>query len=492
MNGLRPDLASLRRIVRERRTDVPVVVPVVARVERVVEPVDALAVLDDGSTTFAGLFETPDASYVVPAARRLLTGADALDAARAHVVQHVADIGVLLPHFIGGVLGMIVHEHASVLEPTVPLAAGAPPVDVAETVLAVVEELVACSVDGVQVIGSLRVDPGETQDVIEAAYHRVAARVRALAGRLERCDTHRALRGPALAATGTEEPASVPDRAGFERRVATALEHVRAGDVVQVVLSRRFDVRFHGDPLDVHRVLRRDAASPYHVALRVRDVHVVGASPERLVRVDGDHVSTHPIAGTRPRGRNEPHDAALERELRSCPKERAEHVMLVDLGRNDVGRVCRPGSVRVAQLAQLERHARVMHLVSHVTGVLDPGRQPVDALGACFPAGTLSGAPKVRALQLIAELEPDRRGVYGGALAYIGHGHALDSAITIRTAVIGPDGSASVQAGAGIVAASDPAAEADETFHKARSVLEALAAASIHPEQSTAAGQVVA
>jgi len=215
------------------------------------------------------------------------------------------------------------------------------------------------------------------------------------------------------------------------------------------------------------------APAPYHVLLKLDDVHLVGASPEQLVGVHDERVVTHPIAGTRPRGATTEADLAFERELIADPKERAEHMMLVDLGRNDVGRVAVPGSVEVPLLCAVERFSHVMHLVSRVEGDLAPGRHPIDALESCFPAGTLTGAPKVRALQLIAELERDQRGPYGGVVGYIGHGRVLDMAITIRTAVLA-NGVAHVQTGAGIVAASVPALELAETHAKARSVLTAL------------------
>jgi anthranilate synthase component 1 len=245
---------------------------------------------------------------------------------------------------------------------------------------------------------------------------------------------------------------------------------------VQVVVSQRFDRAFDADPLLAYRAMRAVSPAPYHALLRIGDVHLVGASPEQLVGVLDEHVVTHPIAGTRPRGATASADLALAAELLADPKERCEHMMLVDLGRNDVGRVARPGTVRVERLCELERFSHVMHLVSRVAGTLRNGLHPVDALRSAFPAGTLTGAPKVRAMQIIAELEPDRRGAYGGVVGYVGHGRALDMAITIRTAVLA-NGTASVQAGAGVVSASVPALEESETRHKARSVLAALAMA---------------
>jgi anthranilate synthase component 1 len=229
------------------------------------------------------------------------------------------------------------------------------------------------------------------------------------------------------------------------------------------------------------------APAPYHALLRLGDVTIVGASPEQLVGVPGDErIVTHPIAGTRPRGSTVEQDLALEHELLADRKERAEHMMLVDLGRNDVARASIPGSVEVVRTCEVERYSHVMHLVSRVEGDLRPGLHPIDALLAAYPAGTLTGAPKVRAMELIAQLEPDRRGAYGGVVGYAGHGRTLDMAITIRTAVLA-GGIASVQAGAGIVAGSDPAAEEAETRHKARSVLSALAVAERAADRAAAA-----
>jgi anthranilate synthase component 1 len=261
---------------------------------------------------------------------------------------------------------------------------------------------------------------------------------------------------------------------------------------VQVVLSRRFDRGLQADPLLAYRALRAVSPAPYHALLRLDGVHVVGASPEELVGVIGGRVTTHPIAGTRPRAADPIEDVRLEQELLADHKERCEHMMLVDLGRNDVGRVARIGSLRVVRLCEVERFSHVMHLVSRVSGELRDGLHPVDALRAAFPAGTLTGAPRVRAMQLIAELEQDERGPYGGVIGYVGHGRVLDMAITIRSAILA-HGRAHVQAGAGIVAASDPASEAAETRHKARSVLAALALAErTHASLPTPVAEVVA
>jgi len=267
--------------------------------------------------------------------------------------------------------------------------------------------------------------------------------------------------------------ASNVSREAFEGMVRTAKEHIAAGDIYQVVLSQRFEADVQADPFTVYRALRHVNPSPYMYFLRIGGRSIVGSSPEMLVRVEGRRVQTHPIAGTRPRGRTEEEDAALADELARNVKERAEHVMLVDLGRNDVGRVAAYGTVRVPRYMALERYSHVMHLVSVVEGQLDGAHDRLDALVACFPAGTVSGAPKVRAMEIIAALENRRRGVYAGAVGYLDFAGNLDCCITIRTVVI-EDGRARVQAGAGIVADSDPAAEYQETKDKAQAVIRAL------------------
>jgi len=262
-------------------------------------------------------------------------------------------------------------------------------------------------------------------------------------------------------------------REQFEGMVKTAKEYIAAGDIYQVVLSQRFEAAIDADPFTVYRALRHVNPSPYMYFLRVGGRSIVGSSPEMLVRVEGRQVQTHPIAGTRPRGRNEEEDVRLGEELKRNEKERAEHVMLVDLGRNDIGRVAKYGTVRVPTYMTLERYSHVMHLVSIVEGKLDEQHDRLDALVACFPAGTVSGAPKVRAMEIIAELENRRRGVYAGAVGYLDFAGNLDFCITIRTVLI-ENGRAYVQAGAGIVADSNPTAEYEETKDKARAVLRAL------------------
>jgi anthranilate synthase component 1 len=269
------------------------------------------------------------------------------------------------------------------------------------------------------------------------------------------------------------EVSPLASRAAYEAAVVNIKEYVRAGDCFQVVPSRRLARPTSAHPFDIYRALRSINPSPYMFYLALGDFAIAGASPELLVRVEDGEVAIHPIAGTRRRDLDPAVDAALEAELRADPKERAEHVMLVDLGRNDVGRVSEPGSVRVPQFLDVERYSHVMHLVSHVTGRLRADLTPYDALRAGFPAGTLTGAPKVRAMQIVAELEGQRRGVYGGAVGYIGFDGNLDTCIAIRTLVL-KDGIAYAQAGGGIVADSQPAAEYQETENKLGAVLRAL------------------
>ena len=259
----------------------------------------------------------------------------------------------------------------------------------------------------------------------------------------------------------------------YEAAVRKAKAHIAAGDIYQVVLSQRFEAEIGADPFTVYRALRHVNPSPYMFFVRCGPRSIVGSSPEMLVRVEGRHAVTHPIAGTRPRGRTAEEDQRLADELKRSEKERAEHVMLVDLGRNDLGRVSAYGTVRVPTYMSLERYSHVMHLVSVVEGQLAEGHDRLDALASCFPAGTVSGAPKVRAMQIINELEPGPRGVYAGAVGYLDFAGNLDFCIAIRTIVL-EHGRAYVQAGAGIVADSNPTAEYDETRDKAPAMLRAL------------------
>jgi anthranilate synthase component I len=262
-------------------------------------------------------------------------------------------------------------------------------------------------------------------------------------------------------------------RAGYMRGVDRCKEYIAAGDIFQVVLSQRVDFTPEVAPFDLYRALRQVNPSPYLYFLKTGDTHILGSSPEMLVRVTGRKLEYRPIAGTHPRGRDEAEDARLEQQMRNDEKERAEHVMLVDLGRNDLGRVSEYGSVKVKDLMYVERYSHVMHLVSALEGTLRKDLDALDAFAACFPAGTLSGAPKVRAMQIIEELEPTRRGIYGGSVLYADFAGNLDSCIGIRTMLM-QGKKAYLQAGAGIVADSDPASEFQESMNKAGALLKAV------------------
>jgi len=305
-----------------------------------------------------------------------------------------------------------------------------------------------------------------------AAYADAIDRLHGLIVRLQgplpadfRKESHAALAKPEFTANMTAD--------AFRAMVERAKEYILAGDIIQVVPSQRFQAKSALPPMRLYRALRQINPSPYLFYLQLGAVTQIGSSPEILVRLTGGEIELRPIAGTRRRGRDEEEDLALEKELLADPKERAEHVMLVDLGRNDVGRVAQGGSVTVRDLMVIERYSHVMHLVSGVRGKLAAGKDQFDVVAACFPAGTVSGAPKIRAMEIIDELEPERRGPYAGAVGYFGFGGAMDFCITIRT-VIADGGTLSIQAGAGIVADSDPDAEYQETINKSMAMRRAV------------------
>ncbi len=262
-------------------------------------------------------------------------------------------------------------------------------------------------------------------------------------------------------------------KAKYEKAVLKAKEYIKAGDIFQVVPSQRFQTKINVEPYEIYRALRLINPSPYMYFLRCGGATVVGASPEVMVRLEGGRIDLRPIAGTRRRGKTEDEDRALAEELLADPKERAEHIMLVDLGRNDVGRVSRPGTVNVSELMVIERYSHVMHIVSNVRGALAADNDAYDVVRACFPAGTVSGAPKIRAMEIIEELEPTKRGPYAGSVGYFGFSGNMDTCITIRTLVI-KDKVAYIQAGGGVVADSDPAAEYQETVNKAKAMMRAV------------------
>jgi anthranilate synthase component 1 len=390
-----------------------------------------------------------------------------------------------MPRFTGGAVGALAYDAVSVFEPSVPRPGpdpvGVPSAAFIETDLVLVFDHLTHTLSA---IASLHTDAADlegryriAEEAIFAALERTArpspAELAGSGGGTHAGDPSGVAADPGIRTSlGREE---------YIHAVEVAKDAIAAGEAIQVVLARRQSLDLPidpatGRPLDgigLYRSLRRVNPSPYLFFVRLPAFEVVGASPELLLQVEGDRLTTHPIAGTRPRGATPAEDALLAEQLQKDPKERAEHVMLVDLGRNDLGRVARPGTVTVSRYMDVERYSHVLHLVSHVEGRLRPDLDALDALRAVFPAGTLSGAPKVRAMQLIAAAEGERRGLYGGAVGYLGYDGNLDTAITIRSAVL-KDGQAHVHTGAGIVAGSVPEREFEETEHKAAALRRAI------------------
>ncbi len=371
-----------------------------------------------------------------------------------------------LPRFHGGAVGYLAYEAVRYFER---LPAPAPdPNGLPESVFMLTDNLVVFDHvrRKIKVVSHAHVDGN-----VDAAYAGAVARIDRM---VERLNTP--LEAPLLVAS-TEPPAkpfeSNMTEAEYEGIVDQAKRYIVDGDIIQTVLSQRLTRHVEAHPFDIYRALRTVNPSPYMFYLDLDGFQIVGASPETLVRVEGPTVATNPIAGTRPRGASEEEDAALAEELIADAKERAEHIMLVDLGRNDAGRVSKPGTVAVEQFMEVERFSHVMHLCSRVTGTLQDGMSCYDALRACFPAGTVSGAPKIRAMEIIAELEPHQRGPYAGAVGYFDFSGNMDTCIALRTMVV-KDKTAYLQAGGGIVYDSVPRLEFEETLHKAAALLRAI------------------
>jgi len=375
-----------------------------------------------------------------------------------------------LPRFTGGAVGFVGYDAAPIFEPKLKEMWSRYPSADAETddaAFMLFDTILAFDhvKHRILIVANARTAAGED---LESLYQFACAKIDFLQGELQR--------GLSQEEPRTAKPLSVEanqTREAFEASVRTIQSQIAAGEIYQAVFSQRFEAGTKADPFNVYRALRYVNPSPYMYFMRLGGLAIVGSSPEMLVRVEGNRAETHPIAGTRPRGRNDEEDLRLGDELKRNEKERAEHVMLVDLGRNDLGRVCAYGSVRVPQYMTLERYSHVMHLVSTVEGRLAEGRDRLDALAATFPAGTVSGAPKIRAMEILSGLEPTPRGIYGGAIGYLDFAGNLDFCIAIRTITM-RNGRATVQAGAGIVADSQPRAEYEETRDKARALLTAL------------------
>ena len=386
-----------------------------------------------------------------------------------------------LPRLCGGLVGYFGYDTVRWIEPR--LAGGwlkADPLGCPDMLLLLSEELAVVDNLTGRLFLVVFADPAKP-----GAYRDATQRLRQLTGAL-RLPLELAPERRATPGTTSDEPVLNFGEIPFKAAVERAKRYIEAGDAMQIVLSQRMSQPFAGSPISLYRALRSVNPSPYMFYFDFDGFHVVGSSPEILVRLEDGTVTVRPIAGTRRRGKTRDEDLALERELLADPKETAEHVMLVDLGRNDAGRVAKTGTVRLTEYRAIERYSHVMHIVSNVEGTLREGLDAVEVLRASFPAGTVSGAPKVRAMEIIDELEPERRGIYAGAVGYLGFDGNMDLAIAIRTAVI-KDGLLHVQAGAGIVADSQPDAEWQETRNKARAVLRAAEIASQGLEQASLA-----
>jgi anthranilate synthase component 1 len=370
-----------------------------------------------------------------------------------------------LPRFHGGMVGYLSYEVARYFE-KLPCP-DQDPQGLPESVLMLADTLLVFDhiTHKIKVVSHTHLD-GD----VDKAYREATRKIDDLVNRLEQPIQSKS---PKNAPLNRSEVSSNFSPARFEAIVSQAKEYIYAGDIIQAVLSQRLSRPTNASPFAIYRALRSVNPSPYMYYLHLGDFYIVGASPELLVRVEDDRVSNHPIAGTRRRGKDATEDLALEEELKHDKKECAEHIMLVDLGRNDIGRISEPGTVEITQLMDLERYSHVMHLVSHVQGKLRAGLSQFDALRSCFPAGTVSGAPKIRAMQIIAELEREKRGPYAGAVGYFDFSGNLDTAIAIRTVII-KDNIAYIQAGAGIVADSIPEREYQESLNKAQALLTAI------------------
>ena len=370
-----------------------------------------------------------------------------------------------LPRFCGGAVGYLAYEAVGRFE-ELP-SPDSDPLGLPESLFMFVDTMLVFdhATHKIKVLSHVHLN-----DDIEVAYQQAVDKINALVERL-----HQPMQTPQAKSdyvNGSQVSSSFSQE-DFQASVNQIKEYITAGEAIQVVLSQRLARPTGAAPFDIYRALRTINPSPYMFFLDLNDFCIIGASPEILVRVEDGEVMTRPLAGTRPRGKTPAEDLALEKELKADEKERAEHIMLVDLGRNDIGRVSQAGSVRVSELMEVERYSHVMHLVTHVQGRMRPDKNAFDALRACFPAGTVSGAPKIRAMQIIAGLEPQKRGVYAGAVGYLSFSGNMDMAIAIRTMVV-KDGVAYTQAGCGVVYDSLPEKEYEESMNKARALLKAI------------------
>jgi anthranilate synthase component 1 len=485
-----PDLREFRKLA-EKGNLIPVYREILADMET---PVSAFRKIDDGRYSF--LLESVEGgekwarysflgsrpSIVIRSAGRCVEilrkgrketrsfGRDPLEAIRDILAEYRPVPNPGLPRFYGGAVGFIGYDVIRFFE-KMP-ERDKPGIGLPDVLFMLTDTLVIFDnvTHKIKVVSNAHVNGGSISSAYGEAVEKIDGIVRKLKRNLK-------ARTP-VAATKPSRGRRIGLKSNFtqsryEQAVLKAKEYIRAGDIFQVVPSQRFETRISVEPFEIYRALRLINPSPYMYFLRCGNATIVGTSPEVMVRLEGDRIDLRPIAGTRHRGSTEEEDRALEKELLADPKERAEHIMLVDLGRNDVGRVSTPGSVHVSELMVIERYSHVMHIVSNVRGRLSEGNDAYDVVRSCFPAGTVSGAPKIRAMEIIDELEPTRRGPYAGAVGYFGFSGNMDTCITIRTLVI-KDRVAYIQAGGGVVADSVPALEYQETVNKAKAMMRAV------------------
>jgi len=472
---MQPDIKEIRRL-REQGNVIPVYKSVIADF---LTPVSAFLKLEK-DRPYAFLLESVEGGETV--ARYSFLGCDPFlitryrkDQPSDEFMQNLRSTlrrfkSVTLPNlppFTGGAVGYFGYDMVRAIE-NIP-DTGRDDLGVDDAVLMFYKTVLAFDHlrHQIHIISNLLVD--ESKEPLETQYAKAEDEIR---------NIEALLRMPMEPPVSTPSQEEVQVRSNFEKNdylnaVSKAKEYIAAGDIFQVVLSQRFEVDLKTAPFDIYRALRIVNPSPYMYFLKMPDAAIVGSSPEMLVKIQGDEAAYRPIAGTRPRGSNDVEDERLAQELKADEKERAEHIMLVDLGRNDLGRVCKYGTVRVEDLMFIERYSHVMHLVSALRGQLPPDVDRLDTMMACFPAGTVSGAPKVRAMEIIDELEPTRRGVYSGAIMYLDFSNNLDSCIAIRTLVV-KGNKGYIQAGGGIVADSTPEGEYMETVNKSRALLRAI------------------
>lgn len=470
-----PSLKELKKIDRSQGNLVPICREIIADLET---PVSAYLKINRGNYSF--LLESVEGTERL--ARYSFIGTDPYRVLITRKGDNLNPLPLLaaelncyrmvpipeLPRFCGGAVGYLSYEVATHFE-KLPSPIN-DPLGLPESIFLFVDTILVFDhvTHKIKILSQVKLN-GD----LEKSYSEAVEKIEAMAERLKRPLPHVKAQPSHRYSADSCCLSSNLTKEQFEARVVKAKEYITCGEAIQVVLSQRLARPISTEPFGIYRALRTLNPSPYMFFLDFKDFQLLGASPEILVRVEDDIVMTRPLAGTRPRGKTPAEDIALEQELRNDEKERAEHIMLVDLGRNDIGRISEPGTVEMSRLMEVERYSHVMHLVTHVQGKLRHGLTPFHALEACFPAGTVSGAPKIRAMEIIAELEPDKRGPYAGAVGYFSFSGNMDMAITIRS-MVAKERLAYIQAGCGIVYDSIPEREFAETLNKARALLQAI------------------